>query len=370
MAGNGGSSLFFLFFLVDASISLAFLLDFEGASDLDRSLYHSPAFLARDYQEFLDRFKVYVYPMIQNASAPDLRDGKAARPGSIDRVFVDSLLASGFVTDDPEAADLFLLPASISAIWKKRPDPKGIAHSLKSYIQQLRDLYPYWQRSLGADHFFVSCHDITSDWSRNVLELKKNAIQIACFPLARHGAQEFLAHKDITMPPAGGSIDPPQRRRWNLAVYDSSSQGYAARDVPASWKSDESFVAGAVALDLQLLVTTRFCLSLGSSDRHLVIPAVRSGCIPVIFSAGKLSDLPFQDILDWNSFAIVLSRDQLHQTKGILESIDEEKRSRLQENGARAAKHMEWHSPPQPEDAFYMVLYQLWRRRHVSRYVD
>ncbi|XP_024518577.1 probable glycosyltransferase At5g20260 [Selaginella moellendorffii] len=370
MAGNGGSSLFFLFFLIDASISLAFLLDFEGASDLDRSLYHSPAFLARDYQEFLDRFKVYVYPMIQNASAPDLRDGKAARPGSIDRVFVDSLLASGFVTDDPEAADLFLLPASISAIWKKRPDPKGIAHSLKSYIQQLRDLYPYWQRSLGADHFFVSCHDITSDWSRNVLELKKNAIQIACFPLARHGAQEFLAHKDITMPPAGGSIDPPQRRRWNLAVYDSSSQGYAASDVPASWKSDESFVAGAVKMDLQLLVTTRFCLSLGSSDRHLVIPAVRSGCIPVIFSAGKLSDLPFQDILDWNSFAIVLSRDQLHQTKAILESIDEEKLSRLQENGARAAKHMEWHSPPQPEDAFYMVLYQLWRRRHVSRYVD
>ncbi|CAN7136082.1 unnamed protein product [Brassica rapa subsp. narinosa] len=31
---------------------------------------------------------------------------------------------------------------------------------VQNYVDGLIAKYPYWNRTLGADHFFVTCHDV------------------------------------------------------------------------------------------------------------------------------------------------------------------------------------------------------------------
>ncbi|KAF2607265.1 hypothetical protein F2Q68_00045858 [Brassica cretica] len=51
-------------------------------------------------------------------------------------------------TLDPEEADLFFVHVS--------------CHNMRAkiYVDGLIAKYPYWNRTLGADHFFVTCHDV------------------------------------------------------------------------------------------------------------------------------------------------------------------------------------------------------------------
>jgi folylpolyglutamate synthase len=58
--------------------------------------------------------------------------------------------------------------------------------------------FPYWNRTLGADHFYVSCAGLGYESDRNLVELKKNSVQISCFPTTEG---RFVPHKDITFPP-------------------------------------------------------------------------------------------------------------------------------------------------------------------------
>ncbi|KAG0572206.1 hypothetical protein KC19_VG076200 [Ceratodon purpureus] len=37
---------------------------------------------------------------------------------------------------------------------------KMMADIVMAYVESLIIKYPYWNRTLGADHFFVTCHDI------------------------------------------------------------------------------------------------------------------------------------------------------------------------------------------------------------------
>lgn len=56
--------------------------------------------------------------------------------------------------------------------------------------------YPYWNRTLGADHVFLACldHDV------HVPSLVKNTIRIVCSSTYARDASRFIPHKDITLP--------------------------------------------------------------------------------------------------------------------------------------------------------------------------
>ena len=71
---------------------------------------------------------------------------------------------SKFAVDDPRKANLFYMPFSSSTLRFSSyvPGPHGkrqLLQYLSGYVQNISAKYPFWNRTGGADHFFVACHD-------------------------------------------------------------------------------------------------------------------------------------------------------------------------------------------------------------------
>ncbi|QCD90731.1 glucuronyl/N-acetylglucosaminyl transferase EXT1 [Vigna unguiculata] len=79
-------------------------------------------------------------------------------------------------------------------------------------------------------------------------------------------------------------------------------------------------------------------------------------------------DLPFNDILDWNKFAVILKEKDVYQLKQILKNISDAEFVALHYNLVKVQKHFQWNSPPIRFDAFHMVMYDLWLRHHTIKY--
>ena len=69
-----------------------------------------------------------------------------------------------FRTTRPEEALLFFMPYSVANMVDDlyQPGSKSM-HPLSvfiaSYIHTIAAAHPFWNRTHGADHFFVACHD-------------------------------------------------------------------------------------------------------------------------------------------------------------------------------------------------------------------
>ncbi|KAK9078078.1 hypothetical protein SSX86_002135 [Deinandra increscens subsp. villosa] len=115
----------------------------------------------------LHSFKIFLYP-----PPPPSSTGAPLFTTTQESNFYQSLLLSPFVIQDPSHAHLFFLPfpSSIST------------HNLARLIRNIRVTFPFWNRTLGAHHFYLSSVGVDSSSDRNVVELKKNSVQISCFP--------------------------------------------------------------------------------------------------------------------------------------------------------------------------------------------
>lgn len=70
---------------------------------------------------------------------------------------------------------------------------------VEKYVEGLISKYPYWNRSQGADHFFVTCHDIGVDATQGIPQLVKNSIRVVCS--ADYSPDSaYIPHKDIPIP--------------------------------------------------------------------------------------------------------------------------------------------------------------------------
>ena len=122
----------------------------------------------RSHMEMMKRFKVWVY---EEGEQPLVHDGPVNNKYSIEGQFIDEMDNSNkspFKANHPEHAHVFLLPFSVSKVirfvYKPRRsrydhDPERLQHFVEDYIGVVASKYPYWNRSKGADHFLVSCHD-------------------------------------------------------------------------------------------------------------------------------------------------------------------------------------------------------------------
>lgn len=68
-----------------------------------------------------------------------------------------------FVVKDPRKAHLFYIPISIqalrSSLGQDFQTPRNLADHFKEYVDLIAGKYKFWNRTSGADHFLVACHD-------------------------------------------------------------------------------------------------------------------------------------------------------------------------------------------------------------------
>ncbi|KAL4290769.1 hypothetical protein GQ457_14G024890 [Hibiscus cannabinus] len=163
---------FFLCFFI-----LSFLPFF---TPLSSSPYLSPAILTQNYQKMVKSFRIYNYRTLETPSFES----------KVESVFHSSLVRINFITQNPDEAHLFFIPFAFRSDLSTR----SVAHVVGDY----RTGFVYWNQTLGADHFFLSCSGVGHGSDRNVVELKKNSVQVMSFPTT---PGLFIPHKDVSLLP-------------------------------------------------------------------------------------------------------------------------------------------------------------------------
>lgn len=314
------------------------------------SPYLSPATIFPNYQNMLKTFKIFIYN----------RNESFTFNTPAESLFYASLQNSPFCTRDAEEAHLFFVPFA-----------SGLStRTVARVVRRLREELPYWNRTLGADHFYLSCAGLGYESDRNLVELKKNSVQISCFP-APDG--KFIPHKDITLPQKASS-DLPHALANGTARYLGYFRHKGVKD--SSWVNQlvngTGFLIESEPSDQlsysKRLASSKFCLFEYGGDVSEIGHALRSGCVPAVITDRPIQDLPFMDVLRWQDIAVFVPVGGVKELKRVLDRTYRARHKQMKEFGLKASQHFVWNEVPQPMDAFHMVMYQLWLRRHTIRY--
>nr|XP_043632225.1 probable glycosyltransferase At5g03795 isoform X1 [Erigeron canadensis] len=345
-----------------------------------KEVYHDKDIFMENYKQMNKSMKVYIYPHAKTDPFANVLLPASGLPGgnyASESYFKISLSVSHFVTQDPSEADLFFLPFSIASMrHDKRIGPQGIQTFIKDYITSISHEYPYWNRTGGADHFYVACHSIGRTAMEKVPQVRINAIQVVCS--SSYFLQGYTAHKDASIPqiwPRPG-VHPSRHpsKREMLAFYAGAMNSRVRESLVQTWLNDK--VIGVHQRRLQTpysesLLGSKFCLHAKGFEVNTarIGDAIYYGCVPVVLADHY--DLPFADILDWSSFSVVVSTEDIANLKRILKkSVASDEYLKLQKNVLKVQKHFQWHQKPVDFDTFYMVMYELWLRRSSIRLIN
>ena len=114
------------------------------------------------------RLKIWVY---QEGEQPIVHDGPVNNIYAIEGQFIDEIdnsKKSPFKAKHPNEAHIFFLPFSVAnvvqyvykpIVSKKDFNRDRLHRMVEDYVNVVAHKYPYWNRSNGADHFLLSCHD-------------------------------------------------------------------------------------------------------------------------------------------------------------------------------------------------------------------
>lgn len=108
-------------------------------------------------------FKIYVY---EEGEPPLFHVGPCRDIYSLEGIFLNQieLKSTRFRTHNPNEAHIYFLPYSVVMILEELFDPiirdKAVLERvIGDYVRIISTKYAYWNRSLAADHFMLSCHD-------------------------------------------------------------------------------------------------------------------------------------------------------------------------------------------------------------------
>ncbi|KAL2900856.1 hypothetical protein RDABS01_025938 [Bienertia sinuspersici] len=236
-------------------------------------------------------------------------------------------------------------------------------------MNNISQKYPYWNQSGGADHFYAACHSIGKVAMEKVEHVRSNAIQVVCS--SSYFLRNYFAHKDVSLPqiwprhedlPHLASI----AKRKKLAFFAGTANSPLRKSLVKTWENDSSILVHGGRLNTpysEQLLGSKYCLHVKGYEVNTarVGDAIYYGCVPVILADHY--DLPFMDILDWNSFSVVITNSDIPNLKNILQSISFQRYKILQANVLKVRKHFQWNKSPLDYDTFYMVMYELWIRR-------
>lgn len=165
-------------------------------------MFHDREIFLEDYKQMNRSLKIYVYPHRKDDPFANVLLPVKSEPGgnyASESYLKKVLMKSHFITIEPAEADLFFLPFSIARLrHDRRVGVRGIQDFIREYIQNISHKYPYWNRTGGADHFYVACHSIGRSAMDKAPDVKYNAIQVVCS--SSYFLTGYIAHKDTCLP--------------------------------------------------------------------------------------------------------------------------------------------------------------------------
>ncbi|PIA54862.1 hypothetical protein AQUCO_00901038v1 [Aquilegia coerulea] len=339
-------------------------------------MYHNSRAFHRSYLEMEKELKVYVY---EEGEPPLFHNGPCKSIYSSEGNFIHLIeVNKQFRIQDPEKAHVYFLPLSIAMMVhyvyvKDSHDMRPIKQTVTDYVNVVATKYPYWNRSLGADHFILSCHDWGPVTSAYIPYMFKNSIRALCNANTSEG---FRPSKDVSFPEINlvtGDIKgwiggPSPSQRPILAFFAGGLHGPIRPILLEHWKNKDNDIQVYQRLPKKMkyhdiMRKSKFCLCPSGYEvaSPRIVEAIYTGCVPVLISDHYVP--PFSDVLNWKSFSVEVPVSKIPELKNILMGISQHQYIRMHRRVLQIRKHFEVNSPPKRFDVFHMILHSIWLRR-------
>ncbi|KAG4192551.1 hypothetical protein ERO13_A07G162800v2 [Gossypium hirsutum] len=294
-------------------------------------IYRNANAFHRSYLEMEKVFKIYVY---KEGEPPIFHNGPCRSIYSSEGRFIHELEKGNFyTTKDPDEALVYFLPFSVVMLVHYLYEPEtsntdAIGRTVVDYIDVISGKYPYWNRSLGADHFMLSCHDWGPRTSSYVPHLFHKSIRVLC---RLHGYIRYLLLNEWK-----------DKRDPDVQVFDQLPKGVSY---------------------MSKLKNSRFCLCPSGYEvaSPRIVEAIYAECVPVLISDSYVP--PFSDVLNWKSFSIQVAVKDIPNIKEILMGVSQRQYLRMQRRVKQVQRHFVVNATPKRYDVFHMINHSIWLRR-------
>ncbi|KAA8526648.1 hypothetical protein F0562_008149 [Nyssa sinensis] len=284
-----------------------------------------------------------------------------------------------YITRDPDQALVYFLPFSVVMMVQYLYVPgaleyHAIIRTIADYIDIIATKHPFWNLSLGSDHFMLSCHDWGPYTTSYVPHLFNNSIRVLCNANTSEG---FNPSKDVTLPEINlktgeitgllGGLSPLQRSV--LAFFAGRLHGDIRRSLLEQWKGKDHDVLVYDSLPAgvsyeTMLKQSKFCLCPSGYEvaSPRVVEAIYAECIPVLISDGYVP--PLSDVLNWKAFSVIVPVKDIPDIKNILVGISQSEYLRMHRRVKQVQRHfvLNWFGIP-----FFLDRAQ-WTRRIVDKH--
>ncbi|XP_031126304.1 probable glycosyltransferase At5g03795 isoform X2 [Ipomoea triloba] len=340
------------------------------------SMYWNASVFHRSYLEMEKTLKVYVY---EEGEPPVFHFGPCKHTYAIEGYFIQAMEITPFRTSDPNQAHLFFLPISVTMLThvvfiRESHSWTEMKKTAFDYVDVIAHKYPFWNRSLGADHFMLACHDWGPEISFAVPNLYNNSIRALC---NANTSERFDPKRDVSIPeihlPRGTTQGllggPSPSERSVLVFYAGGLHGPIRPILMQHWenKSDEdvqihSYLPKGLSY-YGMMRKSKYCICPSGYEvaSPRMVEALYMGCVPVLIKEGYV--IPFSDVLNWKKFAVIIPARDIPDLKKILTGISQRQYLRLQSRGLKMRRHFEINNPPKRYDVFHMILHSIWLRR-------
>ncbi|XVF71692.1 hypothetical protein PTKIN_Ptkin12aG0060400 [Pterospermum kingtungense] len=347
-------------------------------------IYRNANAFHRSYLEMEKLFKIYVYP---EGEPPLFHNGPCRSIYSSEGRFIHELeKGKYFRTEDPNEAMVYFLPFSVVMLVHYLYEPESfnteaIGRVVVDYIDLIASKHHYWNRSLGRDHFMLSCHDWGPRASSFVPNLFNKSIRVLCNANTSEG---FNPAKDASFPEINlitGEVDAllggtPPSRRSILAFFAGRLHGYIRYLLLNEWKDKQD-------TDVQVydqlpkgvpymskLKNSKFCLCPSGYEvaSPRIVEAIYAECVPVLISDSYVP--PFSDVLNWSSFSVQIAVKDIPNIKKILMGISRRQYLRMRRRVKQVQRHFVVNATPKRYDVFHIINHSIWLRRLNIRVQD
>ncbi|XAR70993.1 Xylogalacturonan beta-1,3-xylosyltransferase [Bertholletia excelsa] len=333
----------------------------------------------RSYLEMEKRFKVFVY---EEGELPIVHDGPCKDIYTSEGRFIHEMEHGGnrFRTKDARLAHVYFMPFSVT--WMVKYLYKPLSYNLNplknfvsDYVRVISNHHPFWNRTHGADHFMLACHDWGPHASQGNSLLYNKSIRVLCNANSSEG---FNPQKDVSLPEIhlyGGNISPKlislppsTTPRPHLAFFAGGLHGPIRPILLHHWKGRDPdvLVYEYLPKDMDyysLMLQSKFCLCPSGYEvaSPRIVESIYAECVPVILSENYV--LPFSDVLRWEAFSVQVEVSEIPRLKQILTAVPEDKYLKLKKGLTAVRRHFVFNQPAKRFDVFHMILHSIWLRR-------